>query len=115
MTSRRRPGDPSGVRRLYLVSVALAVVLAAMIALAAWAEVDDETYYRFLGAVAVANVLVVVLQPIVRRMRPRTTAADISFRLVFTLDRAPSGEAVQSAAKALEEGGARVQRVEPPR
>jgi drug/metabolite transporter (DMT)-like permease len=118
-TSRLRPGDPPSIRVLYPLSVFLVFAVAAMVALAAWNEIEDETYYRLLGASAVANLLVALLQPIVRRAAglrapPGAPAAQAAHRLVFTLDRVPSESAIAEAASALERAGARVERVERP-
>jgi hypothetical protein len=89
-----------------------------MIVAAIWEEIDDEAYYRFLGAVAVGNVLLVLLQPVLRRLggapapprqeRPRGD----TFRLVFKLKGIPAQRAVDEAVKALERGGAHVENVE---
>lgn len=70
--SRTHPDDSPSVRALFLAAAVLVLVLATMATAAAWAEIDSETYYRLLAALAVANVLLVVLQPVLRR----TTAAD---------------------------------------
>jgi hypothetical protein len=118
-TSRLRPGDPPSIRVLYPLSVFLVFAVAAMVALAAWNEIEDETYYRLLGAGAVANLLVALLQPIVRRAAgvgaaPGSPEVRAAHRLVFTLDRVPPERAIAEAAQALERAGARVERVERP-
>lgn len=112
-TSRRRAGDSTGVGRLYVASIVLSYGLALLLTIAMAEEVETADYYRFVGAVAVAAVLAALLQPIVRRMggTPEKTAA----KLVFSLDREPSAEAVERARRALEEGGARVTGVVGPR
>jgi hypothetical protein len=65
--SRRRPSDPEAVRLLALGAGVCALVLAGLIALAAIAQQHDSGYYRFLGSVAVLDVLLAFLQPVVRR------------------------------------------------
>ncbi|MDQ3857723.1 MAG: hypothetical protein M3327_04630 [Actinomycetota bacterium] len=113
-TSRRRAGDTQGVRILYLGSLVLAGLLALLISAAAWGEVDDESYYRALGAVAIADVLLVIVQSLARRLigAPATVPAKSRYRVVFELDRAPSEEAITAAANELGRAGARVERVE---
>jgi hypothetical protein len=112
-TAVLRAADMRAIRVLYGLSLLLVAALAAMVTAAVWLEVEDETFYRILGAAAVADVLVVVLQPILRRLAgvaPRDEPR--AERLVFVLAGAPSPEAVEEARSALERGGARVERVE---
>ena len=87
----------------------LAVVLAVLIAVAVWAEIQDAAgYYRVLGATAVAAVLASLLQPILRRME---APAERRHELVLTLDSPPSEEAVAAAVEALEKHGSHVTKV----
>jgi FtsH-binding integral membrane protein len=113
-TSRRRRDDADAVRFLYLASLGLAGLLAVLIATAAWAEVGEEWYYRALGAVAIADVLLVIVQSLARRLpaAPAEARERRSHRVVFELDRAPSEEAIAAAASELERAGVRVKRVE---
>ena len=117
-TSRRRATDTPGVRTLYLLSLGAVSLLALLILNAIWNEVDDEGFYRFLGAVAVLNLLLVLLQPVARRLGRTPTAAlserarTDTQRLAFTLSGTPSEAAVEEARQALERGGATVERVE---
>ena len=67
-TSRRRETDSGTLRALYLGAVVAGVALVAMASIAAWGDVNSTTYYRFLGALAVADLLLVLLQPAVRRL-----------------------------------------------
>lgn len=53
---------------LYLPSVAVAYLAAAMAAVAIWTETESEAYLRLLGAVVVLAVLLVALQPVLRRL-----------------------------------------------
>jgi hypothetical protein len=112
-TSRLRPAEPLAVRVLYAVALGLGVLFALLVTTAALAEVDDENFYRGLGALAVADLLFVVLQPIARRAagvaRPGERRAH---RLVFTLDREPPEEAIRAASEALRHAGVLVERVE---
>lgn len=123
-TARRRADDPPSVNLLYVAGLAGAVLLASLISLAAWQQIEDETYYRLVGALAVAEVLAVLLQPILRRTATRrpTDRATTGFSFTCTLDdgRELSGreeavdfaEAVATAIRKLERGGAQVVRVE---
>ena len=71
LTSRRSSDDAAAVRAVYAAACALAVVLAAMVTFAIAAELEDaETFFRVLAALAVLNVFLLVLQPILRRLRP---------------------------------------------
>jgi hypothetical protein len=110
-TWRRREADSGTLRVLYVGAVAAGFGLAAMGSIAAWGDVGSSTYYRFLGALAVADLLLVLLQPAVRRMGAAAGRAEPS-RLVLALDRAPSEEAVAAAVSALEQHGVRVENVE---
>src|SRR5215218_6694760 len=111
---RRRQTDPAWISRLALASHATGALLATLVAVAALAEIDSGGYYRGLGAVAVANVLLVALQPILRRMAGQPAAA---YRFVCVLDdgRRDAGErggrdfpaAVADAIRELEGGDAR--------
>ncbi len=109
-TSRRRESDSRTVNRLYVGAIVAGAAFAAMGAAAAWGDVGDETYYRLLGALAVADLLLVLLQPVARRMAaaPGGTAS----RLVFTLDDEPTEDAVAAAVDALEARGVRVEKVD---
>lgn len=70
LTARRRQDDTRNIDLLYTTSAALGAVLAVMATLALLDEIDDDSYYRLFGALAVLNVLAAVLQPILRRMGP---------------------------------------------
>lgn len=115
-TSRRRETDARAVDRLYLASIVLSFLLAGLISYAAVAEVDDDGYYRFLGAVAVGTVLSALLQPIVRRAAraavPAAAEEDGSPRLILTLDRLPPQEAIEDVVATLVRHGSTVERVE---
>jgi hypothetical protein len=68
LAARRSSRDPATVRRLFAASLALAVGLASMVTVAAWAEVGHQMYYRVLAALAVVDVLAAALQPILARL-----------------------------------------------
>lgn len=117
LTARRSERDPHSVRRLFVVSLALAVIIASMVAIAVWAEVGLELYFRVLGALVVADALAVVLQPILAR----TSRAPEVHRLRLLVD--PGGARVveveatsfaAAVAKAIgtaERNGARVREI----
>jgi FtsH-binding integral membrane protein len=118
LTARRTERDRPSVRRLYTISLALAAVAASMVAVAAWAQIDRELYFRVLGAVVVADALAVALQPILARTgRTRTV-----HRLRLLIE--PGGErtveveassfaaAAAKAIAAVERNGTRVRRIE---
>jgi hypothetical protein len=89
-----------------------------MITAAAWAEVDNELYFRILAAVAVADVLTVALQPFLARSSRSTSVHHV--RLLVE----PGGErdvdveaptfaaAVAKAVTGAEQNGSRVVRIE---
>jgi hypothetical protein len=117
--ARRRQTDPAWVSRVALASHATAALLATLVAGAALAEIDSGGYYRGLGAVAVANVLLVALQPVLHRMAAQPAAA---YRFVCVLDDGRRVDierggrdfaaAVADAIRELEGRGARVVGVE---
>jgi hypothetical protein len=117
-TSRRRTSDTQGVGLLYLLSLVGVSLLALLILIAIWESVEDEDFYRFLGAVAVADLLLVLLQPVARRMggkpvgAPAERGREGAHQLVFTLDGRASEAAVEEARQALERDGLRVQKVD---
>jgi hypothetical protein len=84
--SRRQEDDTPAIRRLTVASVVAAAVLGAMIVVALLAEVDRVGYYRALGAVAVVDVLLLVLPPVLRRGRPAPAATAGRVRLVVEVD-----------------------------
>ena len=101
-TSRRRATDGAWLRVLYVGAIGLSLLLAALIAYAAWKELEDADYYRFVGATAVAAMLASLLQPIARRLGRQPPGGH---RLVLELDREPSEEAVAAVTEALARHG----------
>jgi hypothetical protein len=118
LAARHRDNDPAVVRRLYAASTATALVLAAMITAAAWAEIGNSGYYRILAAFAVLDVLLVALQPILALTRP----VRIAFRLrilvepndliEMTVEAADLASAAARGIGTVERGGRRVTGVE---
>jgi hypothetical protein len=137
-TARRRADDPPIVGIVYLAGLAGAVLVASLISIAAWQEIERAGYYRILGALAVADLLTVVLQPILRRtaragrpapargdphafactldMRPVDLPAWATRREDNTVEcRVPARDfasAVATAITALEKTGGKVLRIE---
>ena len=127
-TARHRPDDPPSVGLLYLAGLAGGVLIASLVSLAAWQEIEDETFYRVLGALAVAEVLAVLLQPILRRTATRAAPAPeaargtSSFSFAVTLDDGREvdaqkeaqdfASAVASAIAELERSGGKVLKIE---
>ncbi|HET7856762.1 MAG TPA: hypothetical protein VFL41_09935 [Gaiellaceae bacterium] len=121
-TSRRRDTDPPSVRVLYVAAIVGTVLAATLAAYAALAEVEDnEGFYRFLGALAVADVLATVLQPVLRRAGRESRQRDrFSVRLVTadgrelerTLDAPDFAAAAAQAIRETERTGETVTRVE---
>jgi hypothetical protein len=107
-TSRLTADDDRRLRVLYRVAIALGGTLTALVAVAAWKEIQAEDYYRVLGATAVAAVLASLLQPLLRRAsRP----AERKMRLVLELDREAPPEAVAAVVEVLAHHGVRAKGV----
>jgi hypothetical protein len=123
-TARLRDDDPPSVHLLYVVGIAGAVILASLVSLAAWQEIDDGGFYRIVGALAVAELLVILLQPILRRTGGGTTAPSgvpvFEFNVTLADGREVPGDrpakdfatAVASAISEVEGSGGRVVRIE---
>jgi hypothetical protein len=122
-SSRARPDDPRSVTVIFRISIGAVLVLAVLVSVAALADIGESGYYRALGAVAVADLLLVVLQPVVRRMA-RENGAEM-FRVVCLVEREgtrhevereqPGREFAAAAAaviRELERDGDRVLRLE---
>ena len=66
-TARRRETDPPIVDRLYAISTLLAYTLAGMVTLASWDALGaGALFWRVLGALAVIDLVAVILQPLLR-------------------------------------------------
>lgn len=119
LAARRREQDPKAVRRLFAASIALALVLAAMVTAAAWGEiVDNSAYYRILAAVAVLDVLMVALQPLLALTRPVGAAYRLRVfvepgEMIETTVEAPDlASAAARAIRTIERGGRQVTSLE---
>jgi hypothetical protein len=116
-TWRRRADDSVALVRLYWTSLVTGAGLAFLIVNALWTEPEGDGYYRFLGALAVANLLVALVQPIIRRMAPaapeRASEPELDgYRVVFRLGAEPPPAAIREATKAFVEAGVHVESVE---
>lgn len=112
VTAMLRPGASRRLRLLHALSILLTSSLAALVAVAIWAEPDSASFARAIGAVAVGAVLTTLLQPILQRIeRPAAARA----QLVLELDQEPSDEAVVAAIEALARHGVGAEVVEPPK
>jgi hypothetical protein len=125
-TARLRDEDSPSVHLLYVVGIAGAVILASLVSLAAWQEIEDGGFYRAVGALAVAELLVVLLQPILRRTGGggRTTPSSgvpvFEFSVTLADGREVPGDrpakdfatAVASAISEVERSGGEVVRIE---
>ena len=58
------------VRRLFAASCATAVLLVALLTTLLWAQPDNAFWSRLAGALAVLDVLLVALQPVLSRAQP---------------------------------------------
>ena len=98
-------------RTLFPLSVALVLVVAAMATAAAWGEIDSSVYYRFLGAIAVLDVLVVALQPILSagRRERRSYALRVTLaggeEISTSIEAADFAAAAANAIRAAERNG----------
>lgn len=117
LAARRRATDPSSVNVLFAFSCGLALLLAVMATALLWAEPHGQLYLRILGALAVLDVLLVALQPVLALARPRGEVYHlrIGFELgeeVETDVEAPDFAAAASRAiRETERSGHRVRRV----
>lgn len=117
LTARRRRSDPASVSALFAVSCTLVLTLATMASLAAWAEVDDAVYFRIVGALAVLDLLLVLLQPVIALARPRgevyrlRLAVDHGDELEREIEAADFAAAASRAIRDSERAGRRVLRV----
>jgi hypothetical protein len=115
---RRRARDPASVRRLFRVSTGLVLAVAALVSAAIWAETEHEAYLRVVAALAVLDVLLAALQPILALARPaggvyRIRLVVESGEVVETTIEAPDlAAAAARTIRSVESGGRRVVRLE---
>jgi hypothetical protein len=81
LAARGSSRDPRIVRRLLLASTGLAFLVASLLSVLVWGGFEQETYFRVLAALAVADVLSVALQPILARLRPVEQPSSYRLRL----------------------------------
>jgi MFS family permease len=109
----------SALRRLFALSSLVAFVLAAMLSAIVWAEIDSEGIGRVFGALAVLDVLLVALQPVVARAR-RAVAFELTAvvapneRVVVHVEAEDLPSAAAKAIRRLERAERRVLRLELP-
>jgi hypothetical protein len=112
--SRRRDTDTPTVGRLVAGSMLTGSVLAAMGVLAILTEIGDAEYYRLLGAIAVVDVLLIVVVAVLRRGAgpiAQTHRMRVDGRLVEVPGR-DWAAAVATAIRQAERDGSTVRRIE---
>ena len=70
LAARRRAADPPVVATLFAASCATALLAAATASTLVWAQPDGTLYARLVGALAVLDLLLVALQPLLGRALP---------------------------------------------
>jgi hypothetical protein len=116
--ARTRTTDPGSVSALVLLSGAGAVILGLMASFAALAEVDEAAYYQLFGAVAILNILALVLQPVLRRLGEPAplSSGEGGFVVVLSdgrrLERRAGDDLAAAVASELRAHGGRVKRIE---
>ncbi len=104
--------------QLFLPSVVLGYAVATMATAALWTETERSGYLRVLGALAVLEVLLVTLQPVLLRLRREQVEwplriSDTSGRTADVSVRATSlADAVARAVRSAEHSGRRVRTLE---
>jgi hypothetical protein len=111
-TATQARDDPPSVRWLYVAALGAGALFAAMVCLAAWQKIEDEGYYRLLGAVGVAGLLLTLLQPILRRTSGVGNAPEHDARFVARLDDGRELEVPPALIAELERDGGKVVRIE---
>jgi hypothetical protein len=112
--ARRRDNDQPAVSSLATGSMITGAALAGLGVLAILAEIDDGGYYRLLGAVAVLDVLLIVVAAVLRRGAGpirQTHALRVDGRLVEVAAR-DFATAAAIAIREAEKDGTQVVRVE---
>lgn len=118
LTARAGERDPRVVRLLFGASTALVVVLAGLFTVLLWAELDSERLGRVFGALVVLDVLLVALQPVLARARPRAivhrlrVAVDPDQSIELAVEAPDLAAAAAKAIRAAEREGRRVLAVE---
>ena len=118
LTSRLRADDRPAVRGVYYATVFLGVFLALLATTALWEEIEDDTFYRALAALAVLNVFLVVLQPLLRRLGGERARFRVRIEVKpggaeeIELAGRDFAAALADGVRRAERGGGRVVRVE---
>jgi MFS family permease len=118
LAARRRAGDTTIVRSLYVASTAIGLTLASVAAFALWAEVESQLFVRGLAAAVVLDVLLVALQPVVAAMQAPGRLYTFRVRLEpaatveVTIDAPRLSRAAARAIESAEGAGRRVVAVE---
>lgn len=71
----RRDDDGPGVRRAFLAAVATGAAVAGLVIVAIWTDPGGELFVRVVAAAAVLDVFLVMLQPLLRRLRGSDSVA----------------------------------------
>ena len=106
------------LHRLFPLFAVLSTLVVAMATAAIWAEIERDGYLRVLGALVVLDVLVLALQPLLRRARREEKTAEL--RLADTTGRREQlsvradslADAVARAIRSAEQEGRHVRSVE---
>ncbi len=118
LSLRRSEGDPRLVRILFALSTVLAIAVAAMIAIALWADHDEGAFLRALAALAVLDLLSAALQPILARARPATRLHRVRVEVEgggtveLELESRDLADAVAQAIRTIERDGRRALRID---
>jgi hypothetical protein len=120
LAARRQGADPPSVRRLFPVSIGIAVTACALLSALIWGDGDGGVLARVAATLVVLDVLAVALQPLLARARPPT--APIRLRLLLDTHETVEVEvraadlaaAAVAAIHAEERQGRRVLRLETP-
>ncbi len=118
LSVRRHEGDPTSTRRLFSLSVVLALALATMATVAAWGDIGRQGYFRVIAALAVLDLLVVVLQPILALTRPARFVYGLAVvtqpggSLELTVEAEDFAAAASQTIRRLEADGRHVRRLE---
>jgi hypothetical protein len=117
LAARRRESDPLSVRMLFAVSCGLALVLATMATVAAWVELESTVYFRIFAALAVLDLLLVILQPVLALARPRgevyhlRVGLELGGELETDVEAADFAAAASRVIRETERSGQRVRRI----
>jgi hypothetical protein len=112
--ARRRDDDTPVISTLVTGSMLTGSVLAALGIAAILTEIDDQSYYRVLGAVGVVDGLLIAVAAVLRR-GTGPIARTYSIRVDGLLVEAPGRDfagAVAAAIRRAEQDGATVRRIE---